>query len=68
MASGKLEIILNDDGTATINGRGLIGSEEELNKAMQKLAREVGGEFEVEQHKDQHHEHHHDHTRTGHRH
>lgn len=48
--SGKMVIVLNDNGTIKINSRGLKGSEKELLAELNELAALVGGALVVEGH------------------
>ena len=64
MAS-KLTITINDDGTIRTDATGLDGTEAEIMAQLQELAKEVGGELEVEKHV---HTHGHTHSHSNHTH
>lgn len=54
-----LKIKLNDDGTVSIDARGMKGSEKEILSQLNALAASVGGDLTVEKHVGHHHHHHH---------
>ena len=59
----ELIVQILDDGTVKINARKMVGTEKELLEELGALAKEVGGELEVEKHvPGVHHHHHGDHT------
>ena len=66
----KLIVELQDDGTVKINASGMEGDEAEILAELNALAKEVGGELEVEKHLEGvKHSHSHSHKhKIGHRH
>jgi hypothetical protein len=56
--NGKIQILLNNDGTVKIDARGMKGSVAEIAKELEALAKEVGGELIVEKHEPGRHTHH----------
>ena len=57
----KLRLTFNKDGSVSIDGSGLIGTDAELTADLEDLAREMGGELKVEKHIHHGHTHSHDH-------
>lgn len=55
----QLKVELRKDGTVKLNAQKMKGTEAEILKELQELAREVGGELEVEKHAPGIHHHHH---------
>lgn len=55
----KLKVEIQDDGSVKINATGMIGDEADLLAELEALARECGGELEVEKHIEGAHHHHH---------
>lgn len=53
-AGSKLEVEFLPDGSIKVNGTGLIGTDAELLKDLQALAKELGGELVVEKHVQKH--------------
>lgn len=61
----KLQVEIQDDGSIKINATQMIGTNDELIKDLESLARSLGGELIVEEHVHGHnhsHSHSHDHT------
>jgi len=54
----KILITLNDDGSISVDARGMTGKEAEILSELKSLAATVGGDFEVEKHVGNHHHHH----------
>ena len=52
-----IKITLNDDGTVSLDARGMKGKDEEILKELESLAKEVGGDLKVEKHVGRHHHH-----------
>ena len=62
----KLKVTFNDDGSLKLDAREMVGSEADLLEALGDLAKECGGELEVEKHMPGiHHHHHHGHHHHG---
>jgi hypothetical protein len=66
MRSGsKLVVEIQDDGSVKIDASQMIGTEEELLKDLESLARDLGGELKVEKHVHSHnHSHGHSHSHS----
>lgn len=59
---GTLTIEFQDDGSIKLNSTKLEGSSAEIEKELEALAKELGGEFKVEKHVPGLHHHHHGHS------
>lgn len=59
MASSKLVIEIEDDGTVTTNATQMVGTEKEILAQLEKLAASVGGDLKVEKHEPGVKHHHH---------
>jgi len=64
----KLQVEILEDGTLKLNAREMIGEEAELLDLLNELARDCGGELEVEKHVEGAHHHHHGHGGHHHKH
>ena len=66
MKSGsELKVEIQDDGSIKVNATKMIGTEKELIKDLESLARSLGGELTIEEHVHGHnHSHSHDHTHS----
>lgn len=63
----KLQVEIQDDGSIKINATQMIGTNKELIKDLESLARSLGGELIVEEHIEGHnhsHSHSHSHSHT----
>jgi len=59
----KLQIEIQDDGSIKINATQMIGTDKELTKDLESLAKSLGGELIIEKHVQGHnHSHSHEHT------
>lgn len=61
----KLIVQILEDGTLKLNARDMVGEEAELLEALEELAKDVGGDLEVEKHVPGAHHHHHGHGHGG---
>jgi hypothetical protein len=66
--SGVIKCQINNDGSVTLDARGLVGSEAGMVAELEALAKEVGGSLEIERHEKGQHDHSHDRGKTFHRH
>ena len=48
--SNEITIVLNDDGTVSINATKMKGSEAAILKELETLAKSIGGDLKVEKH------------------
>jgi hypothetical protein len=61
----ELKVEIQDDGSIKVNATKMIGTEKELIKDLESLARALGGELTIEEHVHGHnHSHSHDHTHS----
>lgn len=64
-AGSQLVVEILPDGSLKLNATGMIGTEQELIKDLESLAKAFGGKLTVEKHVHSHnHSHSHDHTNT----
>jgi hypothetical protein len=72
MATSKLIVEIQEDGSLKTNAREVLGEESEIMEMLEELARLAGGELTVEKHVGHHHHHHgvghHHHHKGGHHH
>ena len=62
--ANTLKITLNDDGTVSVDARGMVGKDAAILSELESLAKSVGGDLKVEKHVHGAHTHTHDRGRV----